>query len=84
VKFFRRGLILFMLSMSMLVSVGCSTDNETEAEKLAKTAGDPGAANPKGIPAAKPTAPTSQADMFKQQSEAQKELGKQGYPGAKK
>ncbi len=59
VKFFRRGLVLFVLSLGMLVFVGCGTDNETEAEKLAKSAGDPGAPDPKakGAPGPLPTSP---------------------------
>jgi hypothetical protein len=83
VKFFTRGLVLFTLSSGLLVMVGCGTDNETEAEKLAKTAGSPGEANPKGIPKSTPPVPTSEAERGKQFQESQK-TPPEGYPGAKK
>jgi len=81
VKFFTRGLALFVLSLGMLVFVGCGTDNETESEKLAKTAGDPGKANPKAIPTTTSAPPATEADRGKQLQESE---STKGYPGAKK
>jgi hypothetical protein len=68
----------------MLGVLGCGPDNETEADKLAKTAGDPGAANPKAISDAKEAPPATQEEFGKRALEAQKNALKQGYPGVKK
>jgi hypothetical protein len=84
VKFFTRGLVLFMLCLGMLGTVGCGTDNETEGQQLAKTAGDPGAPSPKGIPETKLGPPSSQEERFQRQMDSEKGLGKEGYPGVKK
>ena len=83
-KFFTRGLVLFVMSLGMLVFVGCGTDNEAEGQKLAKQAGDPGPPNPKGIPTTKQAPPSTESDRGKQLQQSQKEAGAQGYPGAKK
>ena len=39
---FTRGLGLGVVALAMLGITGCSTDNETEVEKLSKGLGDPG------------------------------------------
>jgi len=71
------------LSLGMLGVVGCGPDNETEADKLAKTAGDPGAVNPKAKGDALP-APKTQEEHFKRQLDRQKQVGAEGYPGKAK
>jgi hypothetical protein len=85
VKSFTRGLSVALFSLTLLGLAGCGPDNETEAEKLAKTAGDPGKPDPKGIPTTKlPPAP-SYDDFGKRAQESQKDMMKSGgYPGAKK
>jgi hypothetical protein len=82
VKFFTRGFILFVLSLGMLVTVGCETDNETEAAKLSKAAGDPGAPDPKGLPSTPVVAPATEAERGKRLADSQKEKPK-GYPAGK-
>jgi hypothetical protein len=77
VKLFTRGLALVILSLGMFVLVGCGTDNETEAEKLAKTIGDPGPPVLKGAPEA-PAPPTTEADRAKQIVDTQKAMRKGG------
>jgi hypothetical protein len=42
VNLLTRGLVIVLVSSGLLGVSGCSEDNETEAQKLAKTAGDPG------------------------------------------
>jgi hypothetical protein len=84
VKFFTRVLVLFVLSLGMFAVAGCGVDNEEEGKKLAKQAGDPGPANPKGLPTTKQPTATSQEDRFKNSQQTQKDLGQQGYPGTKK
>jgi hypothetical protein len=83
VKFFTRGLVLLVLSLGMVVVAGCGADNEDEGKKLAKTAGDPGAPSPKGIPSTKTVLPTTEADRGKALN-SQKEQAASGYPGTKK
>jgi hypothetical protein len=82
VKSYTRGLALALVTVVMLGESGCGPDNETEVQKLAKTAGDPGAPDPKSKPAAVQAPPTSQADYFKRQMEQEK-TSKKGYPGAR-
>jgi len=77
-----RGLVIILLSTSLLGVSGCSQDNETEAQKLAKTAGDPGpAAAPKTPVSTAPTATTS--DGAFQQNSTQNSMPSD-YPGKKK
>lgn len=80
-KCFTRVLVLFVLSLGMFAVAGCGTDNEEEGKKLAKQAGDPGPADPKGLPTTKQTTPTTQEERFKAQQQTQKDAG---YPGKKK
>jgi hypothetical protein len=84
VKWFIRGLSAPLVCVSMLGVLGCEADNQTEADRLAKTIGDPGKPDPKGIPAAvdRPPAQT-QEEVYKRQQERQKEMFKTGYPGKK-
>ena len=77
-KFFTRGLVLFVLSLGMLALAGCGVDNEKEGEKLAKEAGDPGAANPKALPATPQPPPATQEEAHKRTLEAQKDYQKKG------
>jgi hypothetical protein len=68
----------------MIGVAGCTADNETEADKLAKAIGDPGKANTKGVGEALPP-PATQADFKARQDENAKKLYGKGssYPGAK-
>ena len=83
-KAFTVGLCLALVNLGM---TGCGTDNETEAEKLSKTLGDPGAVNSKALPAEiKQGPPPTMLDVKRQSEEnQQKQYGKgSGYPGARK
>jgi hypothetical protein len=82
VKFLTRGLVLFVLSLGMLVVVGCGNDNEAEGEKLAKTAGDPGAPDPKAVGKAGPL-PTTPEEHYQNQLKNDP-MKTSKYPGAKK
>jgi hypothetical protein len=83
VKAFTRGLCLAFVTLGV---TGCGADNETEAEKLSKTMGDPGAPNPKAISTdiTQGPPPTMQ-DVKRQAEENQKKTYSKasGYPGAK-
>jgi hypothetical protein len=79
-----RGLAIVVFGVGLLGATGCSEDNETEAQKLAKTAGDPGAPKPseiKGGGAELPT-PTSSDEAFKRSSDPGNLPA--GYPGMNK
>jgi hypothetical protein len=68
VNLLTRSLVVIVFSLGLLGASGCAEDNETETQKLAKTAGDPGAAATRKAPASTlPTATTSD-DAFKQNS----------------
>jgi hypothetical protein len=86
VKTFTHGLCLasIILILGMIGVAGCSADNETEADKLAKGAGDPGKANTKGAGEAQ-APPATQAEFKARQDENAKKLYSKGsnYPGAK-
>jgi len=79
VKFYTRGLALSILSLGLLFMVGCGADNETEGEKLAKTAGDPGAPDPRAVTKAAGPLPTSPEEHYKNQQQNNSLKGK--YPG---
>ena len=53
---FTRALVVVVFSLGLLGLSGCAEDNETEAQKLAKTAGNPG-------PAADAKALEAQSDL---------------------
>jgi hypothetical protein len=75
-----RGLIVTIFSVGLLVVSGCSADNETEAQKLSKTAGDPGkAADTKQVETLPP--PKTQLEYFQRQPDPGKQMGP-NYPGA--
>ncbi len=87
-KTFTHGLCLLsvVLILGLMGVAGCGADNETEADKLAKGLGDPGAVNPKAVGAERSAPPTSQAE-FKERADAQakKNFGPgSGYPGGSK
>jgi hypothetical protein len=87
VKAFTRGLCWALVSLSLIGMTGCGSDNESEAEKLSKEMGDPGAANPKGLPAdIKEGPPGSMEDVKRNAEENAKKLYGKGsaYPGAGK
>jgi hypothetical protein len=86
VKTFTHGLCLasIILILGMIGVAGCTADNETEADKLAKAIGDPGKANTKGAGEAQ-APPATQAEFKARQDETEKTLYGKGssYPGAK-
>ena len=53
---FTRALVVVVFSLGLLGLSGCAEDNETEAQKLAKTAGNPGPPAPSKVK-------TSEADL---------------------
>jgi hypothetical protein len=77
-------LILFVLSLGMLVMLGCGADNESEGQQLAKAAGDPGTPSPKGIPTTQAAPTTTQSERYQNSVDNKKNLAADGYPGAKK
>jgi hypothetical protein len=81
VKFVKHGLVLFVLSLGMFVFVGCGADNDSEAQQLAKTAGDPGAPDPKSVREAGPL-PTSPEEHYANQQK-NNSLKNAKYPGPK-
>jgi hypothetical protein len=85
VNLFTRGLSIALCGVGLLGVVGCGEDNQTEAQKLAKTAGDPGPANPKSIPTQASAGSGTEADRVKVMMENQKNMQKnmQGNPGKK-
>jgi len=56
VYWFIRAFVVVGLSLSLLGLSGCGEDNETEAQRLAKTAGNPG-------PPAEPKIKAPQSDL---------------------
>jgi hypothetical protein len=78
-----RGLSAALLCVGTLGVLGCGPDNDVEADRLAKSAGDPGKADPKGLPEAKQTPATSQQEFFKRQQEQEKDMFKKGTPTKK-
>jgi hypothetical protein len=77
-----RGLIVVFFSVGLLGVSGCSTDNETEAQKLAKTAGDPGkAADTKQMETLPP--PKTQLEAMQRLPDPGAQMGP-NYPGANK
>lgn len=82
---FNRRLFASLVIVGMLGFAGCGPDNETEGQKLATKAGDPGKANPGSLPEVKQTPPRTSAERAQRgPSGTQEQLGKQGYPGTKK
>jgi hypothetical protein len=69
--------------LGMVALTGCGPDNESDAQKLAKDAGSPGAANPNSK-VETPPQPKSQLEHFQQTQQQQDKLKGAGYPGAKK
>jgi hypothetical protein len=80
VKWFKPGLTVVLLCVGALGVVGCGTDNDTEATQLAKSIGDPGKPDDKGLPKTVETPPQSQEEFFKRQLQHTKEQFKKGPP----
>jgi hypothetical protein len=78
VNLLTRAVVVVIFSLGLLGVAGCSTDNETEAQKLSKGMGDPGkgAVTPKvdNLPP-----PKTQEEFFKRQADPKKAMGK-NYP----
>jgi hypothetical protein len=83
VKFFTRGLVVFVLGLGMLGMVGCGADNESEGQQLAKSAGDPGKPDPKAVGKAGGPMPKSPEEHYQNQMK-NNSLKDMGYPGAAK
>jgi hypothetical protein len=85
VKSFKGGLSSALLAISLLAIAGCGPDNETDADKLAKSTASPGGDFTKVDTAKEQPPPSSPEDYAKRASEGQRKIFKQGtYPGAKK
>jgi len=80
VKWFMRGLSAPLLCVGLLGVLGCGPDNDTEADRLAKSIGDPGKPDPKGLPTTSQPPAKTQEEFFKQQQQRQNDMFKKGYP----
>jgi len=80
-----RGLVVGVVSLSLLGISGCSTDNETEAEKLSKNMGDPGkrSETEKKVESANLPLPRSQKEAYERRVDPGKQMGP-NYPLAEK
>ncbi len=65
-RVFTRRLCLALVTMGMLGVVGCGADNASEGEAASKKLGDPGKADPKGLPSETISAPKTEAERGKQ------------------
>ncbi len=83
-KWFMRGLSASLLCVGMLGVLGCGPDNDTEADRLAKTIGDPGKPNPKGIPTTTLEPAGTQEENYRRQQERQNQMFKKAGQGTKK
>jgi hypothetical protein len=77
-----RGLTVVLLCVGALSVPGCGPDNDTEATQLAKSIGDPGKPDAKGVPKTVETPPQSQQEFFNRQMQRTKEQFKKGPPAA--
>jgi hypothetical protein len=66
VKAFTRRLCLAFVTMGMLAVTGCGPDNESAGVDASKKLGDPGKADPKGLPENKVTPPSDNASRAAQ------------------
>jgi phage tail tape-measure protein len=84
VNSFTRGLAIVLVSLGLLGVSGCAEDNETEAQKLAKTAGDPGRPSEPKVkaPQSDLPPPRSSDEAQQQRGNARKNLPSD-YPGNK-
>ena len=80
-KWFMRGLTVVLLCVGGLSVLGCGTDNDTEATQLAKSIGDPGKPDPKGLPQKVEAPPQSQEEFYNRQMQRTKEAFKKGPGG---
>jgi hypothetical protein len=67
VKSYICGLASTLALMGVLGTVGCSPDNETEANKASSVAKDPGPTNPDAIKVPDKPQPKSQKEFFQNQ-----------------
>jgi len=82
VNSFIRGLAIALLGLGILAAPGCSTDNETETEKLSKGMGDPGAkaSTEKKPAAAVDNNPDARSARLKNVSDQKKAMQGPAYP----
>jgi hypothetical protein len=84
VKWLMRGLAVLFLGVGMFGVLGCEGSNESEAERLAKSAGDPGKPEAQGVPKEKLPETNTQEEFYKRQMEQQKGMMQKGaYQGKK-
>ncbi|MFI5454114.1 MAG: hypothetical protein ACHRXM_01555 [Isosphaerales bacterium] len=83
-KSFTRGLVLALLSLSMLGVTGCGPDNEAEALKAQKIEKDPGTIDSKSKTVTPPPPARTQQEQYEQQQKSNAMSKTGGYPGAKK
>ncbi|MGO9470908.1 MAG: hypothetical protein ACLQIB_13840 [Isosphaeraceae bacterium] len=83
-KWFIRGLSASLLCVGIVGVLGCGPDNDTEANRLAKSIGDPGKPDPKGVPATLQPAANTQEELRKQQQQLQNDMFKRGGNPTKK
>jgi hypothetical protein len=85
VKWFMRGLTVLLLCGGTLGTPGCGPDNDTEANQLGKTLGDPGKPNAGSTATTTEAPPKTPQEFAERQKERQKQmLEKGGYAGSKK
>jgi hypothetical protein len=83
VNLLTRRLAVVLFTLGLFGASGCAEDNESEALKVAKTAGgSPGVASEPKVPVPNVPAPTSSDGAF-QQNSTQKSMPS-GYPGQSK
>ncbi len=80
-KIYSRRNVLGILGIGMLGLAGCTEDNETAANAVSKSAGDPGPINPNSKADTPPPPPKSQEEWMKSKGDP---LKGSGYPGASK
>lgn len=81
-KWIMRGLTIALLCVGTFGALGCEASNETEADRLTKTAGDPGKPDPKGLPKETQPPAKTQQEQYKRQMQRQMDMFRKGsYPG---
>jgi hypothetical protein len=84
VNWLRRGLTVPLLCVGIFGVPGCGADNESEGTQLAKSIGDPGKADAKGVPTTQEAPPANQQEFFERQKTRQKDMFEKGGGTTKK
>jgi hypothetical protein len=69
---------VLLLAVGTLGVLGCGADNDSEANQLAKTIGDPGKPDAKGMPKTQEAQPKTQEEFYKRQMQRTGEMFKKG------